>query len=108
MRSDSGIYYASSNRGNSPEAEIAHLQKLADRAEAKALKFRLGARMGYDDASTARDIALIPLVCRHFGDDMVLCADANSSYDVPLAIRIGRMLEDYCYGFYEEPVKFDH
>ncbi len=82
LRRDSGIYYASSNRGNSPEAEIAHLQKLVDRAEAKALKFRLGARMRYDDA--------------------------NSSYDVPLAIRIGRMLEDHGYGFYEEPVKFDH
>jgi L-alanine-DL-glutamate epimerase-like enolase superfamily enzyme len=108
LRRDSGIYYASNNRGNSPEAEIAHLQKLADRAEAKALKFRLGARMSYDDASTARDVALIPLVRRHFGDAMVLYADANSSYDVPLAIRIGRMLEDHGYGFFEEPVKFDH
>jgi L-alanine-DL-glutamate epimerase-like enolase superfamily enzyme len=108
VRDRTAIYYASGNRGNAPEAEIAYLQTLVAKAGAKAVKFRLGARMRHDDASTARDLALIPGVRKHFGDSMVLYADANSSYDVPLAIKIGRLLEDYSYGFYEEPVRFDH
>ena len=43
-----------------------------------------------------------------FGDAMTLYADANSSYDVPKAIEIGRLMEKYKYGFFEEPVPFDH
>ncbi len=39
---------------------------------------------------------------------MTLYADANSSYDVPNAIRVGRLMERYHYAFYEEPCPFDH
>ena len=38
---------------------------------------------------------------------MTLYADANSSYDAQNAIRIGRLMEEYGYGFYEEPCPFD-
>ena len=38
VRRDIPVYVASSNRGNSPEAEIAHLQKLVADSGAKALK----------------------------------------------------------------------
>jgi L-alanine-DL-glutamate epimerase-like enolase superfamily enzyme len=51
--------------------------------------------------------ALIPLVRKSFGDDMTLYADSNSSYDVPHAIRIGRIMEEHRFGFYEEPCPFD-
>jgi L-alanine-DL-glutamate epimerase-like enolase superfamily enzyme len=47
-------------------------------------------------------------VRKTFGDGITLYADANSSYDVPHAVRIGRMLEEYNYGMYEEPCPFDH
>ena len=39
---------------------------------------------------------------------MTLYADSNSSYDVPKAIEIGRLMEEYDYAFYEEPCRFDH
>jgi L-alanine-DL-glutamate epimerase-like enolase superfamily enzyme len=39
---------------------------------------------------------------------MTLYADANSSYDVPNAIRIGRLMEEHNYAFFEEPCRFDH
>ena len=35
-------------------------------------------------------------------------ADANSSYDVPNAIRIGKLMEQHGYAFFEEPCPFDH
>jgi len=56
----------------------------------------------------ARDLELVPLVREALGPDIVLYADANSSYDVATAIRIGRLMEEYGYGFFEEPVQFDY
>lgn len=102
------IYIASGTRGNTPEAEVESLQKLVAQYGAKALKFRLGGRMSRNvDSLPGRTEALIPLVRKAFGDDFTLYADANSSYDVPNAIRIGRLMEAHGYGFYEEPVEFD-
>ena len=92
VRRDVAVYRASGNRGNTPEAEIEYLKKIVAEIGAKAIKFRLGARMRYDDASTRRDQALIPLTRKTFGDAMALYADANSSYDVPMAIKIGRLM----------------
>jgi hypothetical protein len=42
------------------------------------------------------------------GDQMVIHADANSSYDPPQAIRIGKMLEEIKAIHYEEPCPFDN
>lgn len=103
-----GVYRASGNRGNSPEAEIAYLEKIVGEDGAAAIKFRLGARMRYNDASTRRDLALIPLTRKTFGGAMTIYADANGSYDVPMAIRIGRLMEEQGFRFYEEPVPFDY
>lgn len=102
------VYRASGKRGNSPEDEIRYLKKIVEPIGAKALKFRLGARMRYDEQSTKRDLKLIPLVRKTFGDDFTIYADANGSYDVPTAIKIGRLMEEYKYGFFEEPCPFDH
>ncbi len=105
---DIGVYRASGNRGNSPGQEIAYLQKLVAETGARAIKFRLGARMRYDDASTRRDLEMIPLTRKTFGDAMAIHADANGSYDVPMALRIGRLMQDLRFAFLEEPVPFDY
>ena len=107
-KTDIAIYYASGVRGNTPQEEIAYLQKLVGDSGAKAIKFRLGGMMNKNkDSLPGRTEALIPLVRKTFGDQMTLYADSNSSYDVPEAIRIGRIMEDNGCGFYEEPVEFD-
>jgi L-alanine-DL-glutamate epimerase-like enolase superfamily enzyme len=108
LRRDIPIYTASGVRGNTPEAEIDHLKKLVEESGAKALKFRLGGRMNKNvDSLPGRSEALIPLVRKTFGDAMTLYADSNSSYDVKNSIRIGKIMEQYGYGFFEEPVEFD-
>jgi len=107
-RRDIPVYYASGNRGNTPEAEIEVLQKLVDGSGVRALKFRLGGRMSRNaDSLPGRTEALIPLVRQTFGSAMTLYADANSSYDSTEGIRIGRIMEEHRYGFYEEPCEFD-
>ena len=50
---------------------------------------------------------MIPLIRETFGDQMTLYADANGFYGVDEAIRVSRLLEEYRYGFFEEPVLFD-
>ena len=109
VRRDIPVYYASGNRGNLPEEEIEHLQKLVAGSGVKAIKFRLGGRMSRnEDFPPGRTEALVPLVRKTFGAGMTLYGDANSSYDVPNAIRIGRLLEENDFGFYEEPCPFDY
>ncbi len=106
---DVAVYRASGNRGNTPEEEVAYLKQIVAESGAKALKFRLGGRMNKNaDSLPGRTEALIPLVREAFGKDMTLYADSNSSYDAEQAIRIGRLMEEHDYAFYEEPCEFDH
>jgi L-alanine-DL-glutamate epimerase-like enolase superfamily enzyme len=109
LRKEIAIYRASGNRGNTPAEEVEYLKKIVAESGAKALKFRLGGRMSRNaDSPPGRSEKLIPLVREAFGDGMTLYADANSSYDVPKAVAIGRLMEKHKYGFFEEPVPFDH
>ena len=54
-----------------------------------------------------RSEQLIPLVRKTFGDKMYISADSNGSYTVAEAIPIGKLMQEYNYAFYEEPVPFD-
>lgn len=108
LRREIPVYVASGNRGNSPEAEVQHLRTLVAASGARAVKFRLGGRMSRNaDSLPGRSEALIPRVREAFGKDFTLYVDANSSYDAPEGIRIGRMLEEHEYSFFEEPCEFD-
>ena len=108
-RREIAVYRASGTRGNTPEEEVADLRQLVAETGAKAIKFRLGGRMSKNaDSLPGRTERLIPLVRETFGKEMTLYADSNSSYDVPKAIEVGRLMEEYDYAFYEEPCRFDH
>jgi L-alanine-DL-glutamate epimerase-like enolase superfamily enzyme len=107
-RREIAVYRASGNRGNRPEQEVEYLRTLVAETGAKALKFRVGGRMSKDaDSAPGRTERLIPLVREAFGPGMTLYADSNSSYSVPRAIAVGRMMEEHGYGFFEEPCRFD-
>jgi L-alanine-DL-glutamate epimerase-like enolase superfamily enzyme len=109
VRHEVPVYVASGNRNTTPQQEIEYLQKLVRQSGSKALKFRVGGRMSRNqDAMPGRTEALIPLVRKTFGDSFDIHADSNSSYDPPMAIKVGRMLEDIKAVYYEEPCPFDH
>lgn len=109
VRQDVPIYVASGRRDTTPEQEVAYLQKLVAQSGARALKFRAGGRMSRNaDAMPGRTETLIPLVRKTFGDSIDIHADANSSYDAPHAIKIGRMLEEIKAVYFEEPCEFDN
>lgn len=103
------VYRANNHRGKSAEESVALIQKSVEESGAKAVKYKIGGRMSNNrDYPPGRTEKLIPLVRKTLGDEITLYADSNGSYDVPNAIRIGKMLEETRVSFYEEPCPFDH
>ena len=108
VRQDVAFYVASGRRDTTPEQEVEYLQKLVQQSGAKAVKFRAGGRMSRNaDAMPGRTEKLISLVRKTLGDGIDIHTDANSSYDPPQAIRVGRMLEEVRAVYFEEPCQFD-
>ena len=109
VRQQVRFYVASGRRDSTPQDEVEYLQRLLDETGAKAVKFRIGGRMSRNqDASPGRTENLISLSRKTLGDGIDIHADSNSSYDPPLAIEVGRMLEEIGAVYLEEPCPFDH
>lgn len=109
VRKDVAFYAASGKRDTRPEQEVENLQKLLQQSGARAVKFRVGGRMNLNvNAMPGRTDRLIPLARKTLGDGIDLHADSNSSYDVPHALRVGKMLEEVKAVYFEEPCQFDH
>lgn len=105
--SEIAVYQANKFRGKSAEKSIEGIIRQVEETSAKALKFKVGGRMNAPEVPPGRSEKLIPMVRKTFGDDMTIYADSNGSYDVKEAIRIGKLIEEYKFDFYEEPVPFD-
>ncbi|MCC6858487.1 MAG: mandelate racemase/muconate lactonizing enzyme family protein [Bryobacterales bacterium] len=108
-----GVYVATEWREKPVEESIELIKKAVSEYDARALKIKVGGLMFmttdmYAVGPPGRTEKMIPLVRQTFGDDMALYADSNSFYTVPEAIRVGRLLEEYKYRYFEEPVMFDH
>jgi L-alanine-DL-glutamate epimerase-like enolase superfamily enzyme len=101
------VYRANGERDVTAEAVMENLKKQVVESEARALKIKIGGRMSHVEYPAGRSEKLIPMVRKEFGDQMVCYADSNGSYGIEEGIKFGRLLEEYKYAFYEEPVPFD-
>ncbi|MCF6356949.1 MAG: mandelate racemase/muconate lactonizing enzyme family protein [Draconibacterium sp.] len=102
------VYRANNYRGKTAEESLDGIKRNVAKSQAKAVKFKIGGRMSKNaDYPSDRSEKLIPMVREAFGSKMIIYADSNGSYDAKEAIRIGKILEEYKYDFYEEPVPFD-
>lgn len=107
------VYQATEWREKPVEESVALIKAAVEKSQAKAVKIKVGALMFMTkdlDAKgpAGRTEAIIPRIRETFGDDMALYADANGYYeDVNEAIRVGKLLEEYNYRYFEEPVFFD-
>jgi L-alanine-DL-glutamate epimerase-like enolase superfamily enzyme len=109
VREQVPFYVASGRRDSTSQEEVEYLQSLVDETGAQAVKFRIGGRMSQnEDATPGRTGTLIQLARKTLGDEMDLHAVSNSSYDPPLAIEVGHMLEEVGAVYFEEPCPFDH
>jgi L-alanine-DL-glutamate epimerase-like enolase superfamily enzyme len=108
-----GVYTATEWREKPVDESIALIKKAVAEYDVHALKIKIGGLMFmttdmYAVGPPGRTEKMIPLVRKTFGDKMALYADSNSFYSVPEAIRVGKLLEEYKYKYFEEPVMFDH
>jgi L-alanine-DL-glutamate epimerase-like enolase superfamily enzyme len=102
------VYRANNYRGKTAEESLELIRRNVEETGAKAVKIKIGGRMSKNlDYPPGRTEALVPMVRKAFGGDMVIYADSNGSYDLAEAIRIGRILEENRIDFFEEPVPFD-
>jgi L-alanine-DL-glutamate epimerase-like enolase superfamily enzyme len=107
------VYMATEWREKPVEESIKLIQGAVAEHDIHALKIKVGGLMFMTKDMHAvgppgRTEKIIPLVRKTFGDKMALYADSNSFYSVPEAIRVGRLLEEYKFAYFEEPVMFDH
>jgi L-alanine-DL-glutamate epimerase-like enolase superfamily enzyme len=105
------MYQATEYRDKPVEESMELITRDVGENNARALKIKVGGLMFETEDLHAvgppgRTETIIPLVRETFGDDMVLYADANGFYSVEEAIRAGKLLEEYNYQFFEEPVPF--
>ena len=106
------VYQATEYREKPLEESLELIKRDVAKYNAHALKIKVGGLMFMTKDINAvgpkgRTEKIIPLIRKTFGDKMVLYADANGFYSVAEAIRVGKLLEEYGYGFFEEPVLFD-
>jgi L-alanine-DL-glutamate epimerase-like enolase superfamily enzyme len=106
------VYQATEYREKSVEQSLELIKHDVAEYNARALKIKIGGLMFMTTDINAvgpagRTEKIIPLIRETFGDSMALFADANGFYSVEEAIRVGKLLEECRYGFFEEPVMFD-
>ena len=108
LRREIPVYMSSNKRDTSPEVEVAHLVERVAATGAKAVKLKVGRRMGYNsDAAPGRSAAVITLARKTLGDGMTIYADANGAYDLRMALEVAAMLEDQGVAMFEEPCPFE-
>jgi L-alanine-DL-glutamate epimerase-like enolase superfamily enzyme len=108
IRTEIPIYLSGSDRILSAEEEVAVYERGVPATGAKAVKFKIGGRMSRNlDTYPGRTETLLKHARERLGDKIILRADANGSYDAANGIRIGRLLEDLGYDFFEEPCPFE-
>jgi len=106
------VYQATEYREKSVGESMELIKRDVAEYNAKALKIKVGGLMFMTDDINAvgpagRTETIIPLIRKTFGDEMVLYGDSNGFYSVEEAIRVGKLLEEYRFEFFEEPVPFD-
>jgi L-alanine-DL-glutamate epimerase-like enolase superfamily enzyme len=106
------VYQATEYREKPVRESMELITRDVNEYNAKALKIKVGGLMFetedmYALGPPGRTEEIVPLVRKTFGDEMILYADSNGFYSVDEAIRVGKLLEEYKFEFFEEPVPFD-
>lgn len=102
------VYLSGSGRELTAEEEVAVYVRGVEATNAKAVKFKIGGRMSRNkDAYPGRTETMMKLARKRLGDNVIIHADANGSYDAKMAIEVGRMLQDLKCGFFEEPCPWE-
>ena len=109
IRDEMPIYLSGSDRFLKAEEEVDVYVRGVAETKAEAVKFKIGGRMSRNiDAYPGYTDTLLELSRKKLGDNIVLYADANGSYDAEMGIKVGRVLESLNYSFFEEPCPWEY
>lgn len=100
------IYWANNFRGTSAEESVRQLVERYQQELPPAIKIKIAGRMGQPEEPIGRSEKMIPMIREALGDQVTIYADANGGYDAKEAIRIGKILEENKFAFFEEPCPF--
>jgi len=108
-----GLYAATEFREQPLEDHFARIKAEVAKYDVNALKIKVGYSFAgskdlHEPGLPGKSEKLVRMVREHYGDQFALYADSNGYYDVPGAIKMGRLLEEYNYGYFEEPVLYWH
>jgi len=108
VRSEIPVYLSGSGRELKAEEEAAlYVRGLAETG-AKAVKFKIGGRMGRNiDEYPNRTRTMLELARKLMGDQTVIYVDANGGYDAAAAIEVGKWMADLRIAFFEEPCPWE-
>lgn len=106
------VYLATEWRERPLEETFERIKEAVAAYDARALKIKVGYLMFMTMDMRAKGPVgktekLVPLLRETFGSEMALYADANGYYEVKEAIRVGKLLEENKYAYFEEPVPYD-
>jgi len=105
------VYVATEWRERPLEESLRLIKGAVAEHDVSALKIKVGNLMFmttdmHDCGPSGKTERLIPLVREAF-PGLTLYADANGYYDVAGAIRVGRILQEHKFAYFEEPVMYD-
>jgi L-alanine-DL-glutamate epimerase-like enolase superfamily enzyme len=102
-------FYASiGGNGERTVDEVLRVVETRMKDQPAAVKIRFDADRTRPDHDIPGDIAKARAVRRLVGDAFPLAFDANNGYTVGGAVRVGRVLEELGYWWFEEPVQHYH
>jgi len=94
-----GMYFRKQPENQLLETILSEAQTYAEQGYS-ALKIKVGKNMDFDKR-------LITAMRRTFPNKQLM-ADSNHAYDLPEAIKIGRLLDEHDYAWFEEPLSPAH
>ncbi len=108
LRKEVPVYLSGSGRDTTAEEEVDVYMRGVEATGCKTVKFKIGGRMSRNlDAYPGRTETLIKLARQRLGDDIVLYADANGSYNAQKGVEVGKMLESLNFTLFEEPCPWE-
>ncbi len=108
-RTDMPFYASIGNNGGRTVDEVLRaVEARVTKEKATAVKIRWDGDRTRQDVDIAGDIAKARAVRKLLGDGFTIAFDANNGYSVGGAIRVGRVLEELDYAWFEEPVQHYH
>lgn len=108
-----GVYCATEFREKPLEEHQALIREAVAEYDVQAIKMKIGYMFAgskniHDPGLPGKSEKMIPWLRKEFGDGWTLYADSNGYYDVEGAVKVGKLLEEYGYAYFEEPVMYDH